>query len=191
MALHNLLAHPNIRLMGGVDEAMVTNLLGQLDSVRREASRTDGKNVVAVELTTAGGDADYTNRIAEEIRLARQYYRVEPIFIGKAFVYSAGITIMGAFAREKRYLTRNTVLLIHERRLKKDVQFSGPIKANLQIAREIVAELENGERIENQNFAQLIEGTDVSMEEIVERAHNGWYCSAEEALSRRLVADLL
>jgi hypothetical protein len=41
------------------------------------------------------------------------------VFLGKAAIYSAGTTFMSFFARQNRYLTRGTRLMIHERKLSK------------------------------------------------------------------------
>jgi ATP-dependent protease ClpP protease subunit len=123
--------------------------------------------------------------------LAREYYDKNPVFLGKTFVYSAGITILAAFPRHKRYLTRHTTLLTHERRIEEDVKFLGPLVANIQVAKEILADFENGKRIQNHNFAQLIKGSDVSLTEVLKRAETGWYITAQEALRRRLIEAIL
>lgn len=182
----HLSEYPKIRLLGTVGEEMVRDYLTQFEKIS-----TEKKKIFVLELTTYGGKADYGYRIAEEIRLAREYYDKDPIFLGKTFVYSAGITILAAFPRQKRYLTRHTTLLTHERRIEEDVKFLGPLVANIQVAKEILADFENGKRIQNHNFAQLIEGSTVSMEEVLQRAETGWYVTAEEALERKLVEALL
>jgi hypothetical protein len=42
-------------------------------------------------------------------------------------IYSAGTTFMSFFARDNRYLTRGTRLMIHERKLSKTLQIDGPL----------------------------------------------------------------
>jgi len=185
----HLSEYPKIRLIGQVGEEMVRDYLTQFEKI--EKTRRFRKNIFVLELTTYGGKADYGYRIAEEIRLAREYYNKDPIFLGKTFVYSAGMTILAAFPRHKRYLTRHTTLLTHERRIEEDVKFLGPLVANIQVAKEILADFENGKRIQNQNFSQLIEGSSVALEEILKRAETGWYITAEEALERHLIEALL
>lgn len=182
----HLAEYPTIRLIGSVGEEMVRDYLKQMEPVFKNR-----KKVFVLELTTYGGKADYGYRIAEEIRLAREYYGKDPIFLGKTFVYSAGMTILAAFPRNRRYLTRNTTLLTHERRIEEEVKFLGPLVANIQVAKEILADFENGKRIQSHNFAQLIEGSNVTMAEVLRRAETGWYIPAEEALRRELVEALL
>ncbi|MCE9624036.1 MAG: ATP-dependent Clp protease proteolytic subunit [Deltaproteobacteria bacterium] len=182
----HLAEYPVIRLLGPVGEDMVRSYLSQFEGVSKNRNK-----IFVCELTTFGGKADYGYRIAEEIRLAREYYDKEPIFLGKTVVYSAGMTILAAFPRERRYLTKHTTLLTHERRIEEDVKFLGPLVANIQVAKELLADFENGKRIQNQNFSQLIEGSDISLREILKRAETGWYISAEEALNRKLVEGLL
>jgi len=178
--------YPKIRLLGPVGEEMVRDYLNQFEKIASKKSK-----IFVVELTTYGGKADYGYRIAEEIRLAREYYSKNPIFLGKTFVYSAGMTIVAAFPRDKRYITQHTTLLTHERRIEEDVKFLGPLVANIQVAKELLADFENGKRIQNQNFAQLIEGSNISLEEILEKAQTGWYITAQEAYERGLVEAIL
>jgi len=177
---------PVIRLLGPVGEDMVRSYLSQFESISKNR-----KKIFICELTTFGGKADYGYRIAEEIRLAREYYDKDPIFLGKTVVYSAGMTILAAFPRDRRYLTKHTTLLTHERRIEEDVKFLGPLVANIQVAKELLADFENGKRIQNQNFSQVIEGSDISLPEILKKAETGWYISAEEALDRKLIEGLL
>ena len=190
MVIRRLDDYPKIRLMGTVDEEMVRDFLKQYEEQHDKIFKSVEKTFV-LELTTYGGKADYGYRIAEEIRIAREYHGLDPSFIGKTFVYSAGMTILAAFPKNRRYLTQHTTLLTHERRVEQDVKFLGPMIANIQVAKEILADFENGKRIEDQNFAQVVQGSDVSFEEIVGKAQTGWYIPAEEALRRGLVEGLI
>ena len=180
--LHRL---PDVRLFGSVNDAFLTTFLAAFG----QACLT-GEDPV-VELMTDGGVADIGYRISEDIRAAEASFGVKPIFLGKTSVFSAGVTIMSGFPADRRYLAPNTTLLIHERRTTKDIHISGQIGASIQIARELVHELEAGLRVQNEGFARLVEGTDVSYEECLERARTGWYVPAKEAVERRLVADLI
>ena len=180
--LHRL---PDVRLFGSVDDAFLTTFLASFG-----AACIAGKDPV-VELMTDGGVADIGYRIAEEIRMAQEAFGVRPLFLGKTSVFSAGVTIMSGFPAERRYLARNTTLLIHERRTDKHVHVTGQLSASIRVARELVAELEAGLRVQNEGFGHLVEGTDVSYDEVLERAATGWYLSAQEALDRRLVAGIL
>ena len=180
--LHRL---PDVRLFGSVNDAFLTTFLAAFGN----ACLTGVDPVV--EVMTDGGVADVGYRISEEVRAAEASFGVRPIFLGKTSVFSAGVTIMSGFPPERRYLAPNTTLLVHERRTTKDVHLSGQIGASIQIARELVAELEAGLRVQNEGFRRLVEGTDVSYEECLQRAATGWYVSAQEALDRRLVAGIL
>jgi ATP-dependent protease ClpP protease subunit len=190
MIVKKLYDYPDICLLGAVGEDMVRDFLKQYGENFKKISESPDK-VFVVELTTYGGKADYGYRIAEEIRMAQEYYGLNPIFIGKTFVYSAGMTILAAFPRNRRYLTKHTTLLTHERRIEQEVKFLGPMIANIQVAKEILADFENGKRIQDQNFAQVVQGSKVTYEEILERAQTGWYITAEEALKLGLVEGLI
>lgn len=178
------LAKPDICLYGSVDDAMFHDFQDKLNKV------PEGRPVV-VELMTFGGDADVGRRIALEVRLARKRTGQDFFFLGKTVVYSSGVTIMAAFPRANRYLTRDTVLLIHGRRMDKHIHFTGSLSTSIQIAKDMLAQLEIGVRLEREGFVELIAGSDVGEEEIFRLAETSWYLSAEEALSRGLIAGIL
>jgi ATP-dependent protease ClpP protease subunit len=174
---------PNVRLFGSVDEAMLAKVMDSLQSL------PSGENVI-LELTTQGGDADMGRRIALELRLARERGH-ETIFIGKSNVMSAGITIMSCFPASLRFVDKDCELLIHERRLEKTLQISGPLRSNIQIAKELIAQLESGQRLEEKGFRDLVQDTGVTFDELMSKvAHSNWYLSAEEACRLGIVAGV-
>jgi len=176
--------HPDIRLHGPVDDKMLNDFFGQLDHALSQ------DDPILLELMTAGGTADVGRRIAQHIKMLREAGR-EMNFLGATTVYSAGITIMGGFALENRYLTRDTTLLIHERQAAAYELPRGPLSAVIQIANSKVSEMANGLKLQRDDFKDLIEGTDVSEEEIYSKARSNWYIPADEALQRRLVASVI
>jgi hypothetical protein len=52
-------------------------------------------------------------------------------------------------------------------------------------------ELETGIRLEEEAFEKLIVGTDVSMDELLEKALHNWYVPAQEAVELGLVAGIV
>jgi hypothetical protein len=98
---------------------------------------------------------------------------------------------MAAVPRDRRYLTSDSALLIHERQAKDEKPSNGPLSAALQIAKSKVAELETGIELEWQGFAELIEGSKVTEDELRRRAATNWYLTASEALERGLVAGVI
>lgn len=175
---------PDICLYGSVDDQM-------FHQFQRELRAAPVDQPLVVEMMTFGGDADVARRIALEVRLAEQHLGRVFYFLGKTVVYSAGVTIMAAFPRANRFLTRDTVLLIHGRRWDKEFRLTGPLSASIQIARETLAQLEIGLQLEKEGFADLIAGSDITEEEIGRLAETNWYLTAAEALSRRLVAGVI
>jgi ATP-dependent protease ClpP protease subunit len=178
------LASPQIRLTGPVGDEMLRNFLDGLT----QAETGDG--ALVLEITTTGGDAEVGRRIASDVRLFRERTGRRTLFYGKASVYSAGATVMSAFAPADRWLSRESTVLIHCRSLEKTLTFSGPLKAERIRVEEVLAEIEAGIRIEHQDFERLVEGTGVPLSELLERAEAGWYVSAEEALQRGLVGGV-
>ena len=116
----------------------------------------------------------------------------EVFFLGKTYVYSAGITVMAAVPAARRFLTRDTVLLVHERRMDRTVQLSGALRSAIAVTQDLLAELQIGEQLERRGFEQLVAGSDLSSEQLMERIlHKDWYMSADEALELKLVAGLV
>lgn len=182
--ISSLLA-PRIRLQGKVDDGMLQSFLSQLDAA------LDKDGLIGMQLFTAGGDADIGRRIGDEIRLCREHQGRDLAFLGVTNVYSAGVTIMGSFPRERRYLSRDAVLLIHGRKIQEQKLPAGPLNSALQFARLKVSELENGLRLERREFERLIVGSDLTIEALEKRAATNWYVAAEDALNLGLIAGLV
>jgi hypothetical protein len=113
--------NPAVRLSGTVDYAMYEVFRGAI-----EAAPAEG--LVVVELSTLGGDPEVARMMGEDVRF---HSELEPkrrfVFLGKAAIYSAGTTLMSFFARQNRFLTRGTRLMIHERKLSKTLNIEGPL----------------------------------------------------------------
>lgn len=180
-----ILDRPQISLVGEIDQHSVEKFLDLLG----EAESAGGD--VALEVTTLGGDAEMARRIMLEIDRARARLSGRFLFLGKTAVYSAGTTIMSAFPRADRWLTGDAMLMIHCRKLEKTVEISGPIRASLPQVDALKAQIETGIAIEKDNFRRLIAGSNVSLEELFERALHNWYLNAGEAKSRGLVGEVL
>lgn len=175
----------NISLNGFITADTLTFFLRRLEEVR------DANEPLVMELNSQGGDADVARRIAMEIRLFVRHSGKEAYCIGKTNIYSAGVTILAAFPRERRFLTEDAVLLVHERRLDHSIQIGGPINACIQIVREQLSMLETAHDLEMEGFRDLVEGSDLSVEELYERATGNCYLHAKEALELSLIAEIL
>lgn len=179
-----ILARPQISLVGDIDKYSVERFLDQL----REAEKAGGD--IALELTTQGGDPEMARRIVFEVESARRRSPGRFLFLGKAVVYSAGITIMSAFPARDRWLARETILMIHGRKLDKTVEISGPIRASVPMIDALRAQMETGLALEEEGFRRLIEGCDIGLDELMEKALHNWYLTAGEAMARGLVAGI-
>ncbi|HEY0626574.1 MAG TPA: peptidase S14 [Allosphingosinicella sp.] len=181
----DLVAKPQISLTGSVGQDTLQAFRDQL------ATAEEGEGSIALELTTSGGDAEMGRRMALEVRLARERLGRRLIFIGKTEVYSAGVTIMSGFPPEDRYLTADTQLLIHCRKLEKELQLEGPLKASRIRVQQLISEIDASLELEREGYDDLIRGSDVTFEEVEEKAEKGWYLRADEALARRLIAGVV
>lgn len=179
------LARPQIRLSGDMNDQMLREFLEGLSAAEQ------GSGPVVLELTTNGGDADVGRRIATDIRLFRERTGRPAVFIGKAVVYSAGVSVMAAFPREDRWLARGTTLLIHCRSFNRSMNLAGPLVLERARVEALLAEIDTGIRAEEASFRDLIAGGDVSLNELLERAESGWYVEADEALRRGLIGGVV
>jgi len=176
---------PDIRLHGPISQATLSEFL------RQQAEVPSGKPLV-LELSTEGGDADVARRIAGELRLLQGPGGREVWFLGKSYVFSAGITLMAAIPRARRVLTSDTELLIHERRLDKKLNLKGPLSVCSDLLRIATDEVESGLRLEREGFKELVEGSFVGVEDILIRTQGtDWYLPAPAALKLGLVASVI
>lgn len=175
------LAAPHIRLLGEVNSAMFNVFADAL------AAQRGAEGPLVLELTTGGGDADMAGRIATDIRLFREQTGRPTLFLGKANVYSAGITIMTAFPCKDRWLARGAVLLVRGRSIARTLELNGPLAGERVKAQMILAEIDAGLKAQEDVFKALAADCRLSLQELKDRARKDWYVDAEEALERGLI----
>ena len=176
---------PSVLLSGPVDYDMYRSFRGQFD----QASQQD---LVVIEFSTLGGDPEVARMMGEDVRFASEMAPERRfVFLGKAAIYSAGTTFMSFFARTNRYLTRGTRLMIHERKLSKELKIDGPLTTCIATVTATLHEIECSIAIQNEGFENLIRGSQVTMEEVLRRAPSKWYIEAEEASSLGLLEGVL
>ncbi|MBN4096819.1 MULTISPECIES: ATP-dependent Clp protease proteolytic subunit [unclassified Methylobacterium] len=176
---------PAVLLSGPVDYDMYKDFRRQLDAA-------GDRDLVVVELTTLGGDPEVARMMGEDIRFNSA---MDPnrrfVFLGKAAIYSAGTTFMSFFARPNRYLTCGTRLMIHERKMNKQLQVEGPLTTCIASVKATLNEILCSIEIQNEGFANLIQGSDVTLDEVLEKAPSNWYLEAEEAKRRGLIEAVI
>jgi ATP-dependent protease ClpP protease subunit len=176
---------PAILLSGPVDYDMYRTFRSQLD-------RADKDRLVVTELSTLGGDPEVARMMGEDIRFhSEQAENCRFVFLGKAAIYSAGTTFMSFFATANRYLTRGTRLMIHERKLDKQLHINGPLTTCIATVTAALHEIEASVAIQNEGFENLIRGSKVGIDEVLRRAPGNWYIEANEAKALGLVAEVL
>jgi len=178
------LDRPQITLLGDISAASTERFLARLQEVAGE------NGDLVLELTTLGGDAEMARRIVLEIDRVRERRGGRFLFLGKTIVYSAGITIMSAFAPADRWLSADTMLMIHGRTLDKTLDLSGPMRASLPQVEALRDEIIAGLALEDQGFARVVEGSQIALDELREKATRSWYLTAAEALRRGVVAGI-
>lgn len=179
-----LLSQPHIILHGPVNHEMYARFRQQLAD-----APTEGPLVVAI--STLGGDPEVARLMGDELRLLRDYTGRETLFLGKVAVYSAGATFMASFPVDKRFLTRGTRIMVHERILTKTIELSGPLKSVVAGLKANLHEIEESVRIEEEGFRALVAGSGIAFDEVRKRAPSNWYIEAEEARDLGLVLDLI
>ena len=129
--------------------------------------------------------------MADDIRLLEDHTGREILFLGKVAVYSAGATFMSAFPVDRRFLTRHTRLMIHERKLTKQINLDGPLRMLVATIKATLHEVEHSILIEEEGFREIVKGSRVDFEDLRERAPANWYIEAEEARDLGLVLDVI
>jgi ATP-dependent protease ClpP protease subunit len=176
---------PTIMLSGVVDHGMYLHFKNCLSTAPQQG-------LVVVELATLGGDPEIARLMGEDIRFHSELYpQRRLVFLGRTAVYSAGATFMSFFAAENRYLTRGTRLMIHERIITKNIQLAGPLSTCIATLKATLNEIESSIAIQNEGFANLILGSQITMDELLQRAPENWYMEANEAQARGLIAAVL
>ena len=179
------LASPGIRLYGTMDAKMYAEFTERL------AEQAPGGPIV-ISLTTTEGDPEIARSMADDIRLLRDRGRREIVFLGKNTVYSAGVLFMAAFPVGQRYLTRATKLLITENKRAQPLELAGgslrSVASQLEHAqREIQREIAQ----EDEDYRAISEGSNVSIQELREKAPNDWHITASEAKAMGLIAEVV
>ena len=67
----------------------------------------------------------------------------------------------------------------------------GPLTTCVAVVRATLNEIECSIAIQNEGFANLILNSDVSLDEVLEKAPSNWYLEANEANERGLVEAVL
>ena len=181
--VQTVLTAPQIRLVGGVDEAMYAEFRNQL-----HVAPTEGPLVIA--MTTLGGNPEIARAMADDVRLLRDAGRTI-YFLGKAAVYSAGATFMAGFPIECRFFTKGSSILLHERQIMRTINLSGPLRSCTSQLKAVLNEIEHSIAIENAGFRDIVEGSDVGEDEIQRRAPDNWYLPCEEAAERGMIAAVI
>jgi ATP-dependent protease ClpP protease subunit len=179
-----LLAAPHVLLHGPVDHDMYTSFREQLAN-----APADGPLVFSI--SSLGGDPEVARLMGDDIRLLQEYTGREALFLGKVAIYSAAATFMSAFPADKRFLTRGSRLMIHERQMTKTVEVSGPLRTCIASLKATLHEIEQSIDIEEEGFRDIIAGSKVTFDEVRERAPANWYIGADEARELGLVLDVI
>jgi len=177
--------NPAIALSGVVDYDMYKKFRHQFDN----ASTQD---LVVIELSTLGGDPEVARMMGEDVRFASEMETARRfVFLGKAVIYSAGTTFMSFFVRQNRYLTRGTRLMIHERKLAKNLVIDGPLTTCLATVQAPLNEIQCSLAIQNEGFQNLVLGSSVSLDDVIRSAPSNWYLEAQEAKNLGLIEAVL
>jgi ATP-dependent protease ClpP protease subunit len=176
---------PAIMLSGNVDHGMYIHFKNALATAPQTG-------LVAVEISTLGGDPEIARMMGEDIRFLSDLYPDRRlVFLGKTAVYSAGATFMSFFARENRYVTRGTRIMIHERSITKQIHLSGPLSTCIASLKATINEIEASIAIQNEGFANLVLGSQINIDDLLRRATENWYLEANEAAALGLVEAVL
>lgn len=177
---------PMVHLSGTIDYDMYQNFRTQL------ANADTSADLIIITLSTLGGDPEVARIMGEDIRyLSEMNPSRRYVFLGKTAIYSAGVTFMSFFARLNRYVTRGTRLMIHERIITKDLHLNGPLTTCVATVKAVLNEIECSINIQNEGFANLVSGSQISLDDILQKASENWYVDAEKAQSLGIIEGIV
>ena len=81
--------------------------------------------------------------------------------------------------------------MIHERKLDKKLNIDGPLTSCVATVKATLHEIEASIAIQNEGFENLICGSQVTMDELLQKAPSNWYIEAQQAKTLGLVRDVL
>ena len=187
MNAYELYTLPSITLAGKVEPPMVTELDKQIKAMMEKKPEK-----ALVILTTTGGMSHYSIGIYERLRLLQQV--IDITLVGIGIVYSAGVTISMAFAKEKRWLTAESSMMFHQSQV--DIAPSHASTSINLTARELLW-AESASQLAHQRqrlewiFDRISEGTGQKKKTIRKMAEAGTYFNAKEALDFGLIGGIL
>jgi hypothetical protein len=92
---------------------------------------------------------------------------------------------IGSSAYFHEYLTRSKRLMIHERKLSKKLVIDGPLTTCVAVAKATLNEIECSIAIQNEGFQNLVLGSSVTLNQVLERAPSNWYLESSRSKEPR------
>lgn len=81
--------------------------------------------------------------------------------------------------------------MIHERKLSKTLIIDGPLTTCVANLKATLNEIECSIAIQNEGFQNLINGSSLSLDDVLLKAPENWYLEANEAQSLGLIAAVI
>lgn len=186
MNRRDLSSLPTISLTGTVDPEMVKSFDG---ACRDLFKRKEKPKKVLLVVTSTGGNIDYCIGLFERIRLLGQ--EVDLSFLALGTLMSAGITLMLAVPKRKRFTTGNTRFLIHNVQNTGTLPLKGTVEASEAQIREEMSFLKYAKRHHRAQLMGMVEDMTIPYAELKKRSRRGWYFEGGEAVTVGLVGSLL
>jgi hypothetical protein len=81
--------------------------------------------------------------------------------------------------------------MVHERQMHKQLAIEGPLTSAIEIVRASLHEIEASIAIQNEGFENLIRGSQLTMDALLQKTPSNWYLDAQQAKELGLVTDIL
>jgi hypothetical protein len=81
--------------------------------------------------------------------------------------------------------------MIHERKMAKDVHVEGPLTTCIASLEATLNEIRESIAIQNEGFENLIRGSKVTMDDVLQRAPSNWYVEADDAFELGLISGII
>jgi len=178
-------------LSGYTDDAMIKSFDTQLQKYTDEEKNKEEKDrrPICIFLTSSGGPNDSARGLCERIRLLGKLSDLTIVGIGS--VMSNGVNMLLTVSRDKRYITRDTVVMIHQTRGQYDVHLPGPFSANTEIINELNTNHKHCKADYVLMCRKIASATGQDLSKIKSLVRTGHYMYGQEAVDQGFACALL
>lgn len=184
-----------VYLIGDVEAKMVDDLHKQVrdfeqkSKTKKVEDRIPWPKELHVVLATTGGNVAYGRAVYDVLRMLGRRTKLSLVVNGLSM--SMGSSIMMAVPLERRFISQNGQIMVHEVRRETPALPSLPVSVRRFVYNEWLVSLEQAEKMNEWTIKTIAKGSGNSVEQVREWYETGTYFDADEAIEHGFVTDKL